>query len=404
MTRVADVVVLGAGVVGVATAYALARRGLAVTIVDRAEGPGQGASHANGAQLSYAYTDALGSPGLLKKLPALALGRDPVFRINTPLDPAFLQWGLQFLRNCTDARFTANTVAALTLALESRLTMHALIERHPFAFGHESPGKMHLFYDRAAFAAALEVMGLKQAHGARQVDLTPQEAVAIEPALASATGLAGVIHSPDDEVGDPFLFAKGLLAILQRDYGVSTHFGFEAQRVERQRDLVQVVDATGNNVVGRTLMVCLGIGAPQFLRQMGIRVPVWPMKGYSFTAPLGTSAPHISITDTARKIVFCRLSGRMRVAGLAELGAWSPAVDPDRLRFLTELAGESLPQAAAYEHIESDWAGLRPMSPSSLPIIRQAGPDMVLNIGHGMLGWTFAMGAGERAAALIPPK
>lgn len=403
MTRMADVIVLGAGVVGVATAYALARRGLAVAIVDRSDGPGRGASHANGAQLSYAYTDALGSPGLLKKLPMLALGRDPVFRINTPLDPAFLQWGLEFLRNCTDARFTANTLAALKLALESRLAMHELIERHPFDFGHEAPGKMHLFYDRAAFVAARDVMELKRAHGARQEALTPQEAIAIEPALASAAGLAGIIHSPEDEVGDPYLFTNGLLEILQRDYGVKAHFGFEARSFEREQGMARIANAAGESIMGRQLIVCLGIGAPAFLSKIGIRVPVWPMKGYSFTAPLGDASPQISITDTARKIVFCRLSGRMRVAGLAELGAWSPSIDPERLQLLIGLARGSLPQAAGYDRIESDWAGLRPMSPSSLPMIARVQPEIFLNIGHGMLGWTFAMGAAERAAALIHP-
>jgi D-amino-acid dehydrogenase len=197
----ADVIVLGAGVVGVTTAYALARRGLKVAIVDRAEGPGRGTSFANGAQLSYAYTDALGSPAMLKKLPMLALGRDPSFRVLATVDPAFLEWGLRFLRNCTNARFSRNTKAGLALALESRLAMHALTERHKFDFGHEVAGKMHLFYDRSAFAAAREVMALKRRHGAVQNALSPQEALAIEPALAGAVGLEGVIHSPEDEVG-----------------------------------------------------------------------------------------------------------------------------------------------------------------------------------------------------------
>lgn len=397
----ADVIVLGAGVVGVTTAYSLARRGLKVAIVDRAKGPGRGASFANGAQLSYAYTDAFGSPAMLKKLPLLALGRDPSFRIRATVDPDFLEWGLRFLRNCTSARFSRNTRAGLVLALESRLAMHALIERHKFDFGHEVAGKMHLFYSGSAFTVARQVMALKRGHGAVQNALSPKEALAIEPALAGAVGLAGVTHSPEDEVGDPFRFATGLLDVLVRDYGVETYFGFDGDRLRIERGAVGITDAAGATISGNRLAVCLGVAAPHFLRKAGIRVPVWPMKGYPFTAAPGEMAPRVSITDTARKIVFCSLAGRMRVAGLAELGAWDPAPQDQPFQALLRLARQSLPGAAAYEALESEWAGLRAMSPSSVPIILRPRPELLLNIGHGMLGWTFAMGAAERTASLI---
>ena len=263
----ADVIVLGAGVVGVTTAYSLARRGLKVAIVDRAEGPGCRTSFANGVQLSYAYTDAFGSPAMLQKLPLLALGRDQSFRIHATVGPDFLEWGLRILRNCTSARFSRNTKAGLALALESRLAMHALIERHEFDFGHEVAGKMHLFYSRSAFAVARQVMALKRGHGAVQNALSPKEALAIEPALAGALGLEGVIHSPEDEVGDPFRFATGLLDVLVRDYGVETYFGFDADRLRIERGAVGITDAAGATISGDRLAVCLGVAAPHFLRK-----------------------------------------------------------------------------------------------------------------------------------------
>jgi D-amino-acid dehydrogenase len=136
------------------------------------------------------------------------------------------------------------------------------------------------------------------------------------------------------------------------------------------------------------------------LKGTGIRAPIWPMKGYSVTAPLGPSAPRVSITDVARKLVFCRLSGRMRIAGLADLGTRDLSIDPNRLASLLSSARESLPEAANYGRLESSWAGLRPMTPSSLPLIRKACPGVVLNVGHGALGWTYSMGAAERAADL----
>ena len=144
-----------------------------------------------------------------------------------------------------------------------------------------------------------------------------------------------------------------------------------------------------------------GASHPEAVRKGRNPSTIWPMKGYSFTAPLGPSAPTVSITDTARKIVFCRLDGKMRIAGLAELGATESSVDAGRLQYLVRTAREALPGAADYDCAAEGWAGLRPMSPSSVPIISRPRHDVILNLGHGMLGWTFAMGAAERAARLL---
>ncbi|SNS33672.1 D-amino-acid dehydrogenase [Sphingomonas laterariae] len=396
-----DILVLGAGVVGVATAYALARRGYSVILVDREEGPGRGTSFANGAQLSYAYTDALAQPALLRKLPAMVLGLDPAFRFRMGVDPGFLRWSLAFLRNCTDARFSANTLAALRIGLESRLALHALQERHSLDFGHAMPGKMHLYRDPAAFARAAEVVSLKGDAGIEQHLLSPAEAMGIEPALANAGPLAGVLWTPADEVGDPHLFCRAMLELLRGSYGVRAEFGFSASHLREDGDAVHVSDPSGQVISARAAVICLGAGAPHFLARFGIRAPVRPMKGYSFTAPVGPRAPSVSLTDASRKIVFCRLGDQMRVAGLAELGNWSTGVDANRLNALVDSARAAMPDAADYDAAGTGWAGLRPMTPNSLPIIARARANLYLNIGHGMLGWTFAMGSAERTAALI---
>jgi len=396
-----DVIVLGAGVVGMATAYAAARRGLSVRLVDRAPGPGLGASFANGAQLSYAYTDALASPSLWRKFPRMALGLDPAFRMQGLADPDFLRWGLAFLRNTGRARFFGNTLAVLKLALESRVAMHALLQRHGIDFDHAPAGKMHLYHDAEALAGAAGIVAIKRAHGAVQEVLSPRQAIDLEPALAHASGLAGVVYSPQEEVGDSHRFCSGLLAVLRADYALRTNFGFEVTGLAAGPDGVAVETRHNHRLQARHLVVCAGIEARALARHIGIRVPLMPMKGYSFTAAPGNHAPAISITDTRRKIVFCRLGDRMRVAGLAELGNADTALDPARSRLLIAMARESLPGAARYDAIDSDWSGLRPMTPDSVPIIRRERPGVVLNIGHGMLGWTLAMGAGERAINLL---
>jgi D-amino-acid dehydrogenase len=396
-----DALVIGAGVVGVSTAYALARRGLSVAIVDRLEGPAHGTSFANGAQLSYTYTDALASARLLKRLPWLAFGVDPAFRIRKRLDPDFLRWGLAFLRNCTQERFEANTLTGLRLALKSQLALGDLLARHPLEFGHEAPGKLHLYEDAGALAEASQLAVLKAAAGAEQQIVSPSEIVTIEPALASISGrLQGAVWSPREEVGDPYLFSAALLRCLEERYAVRASFGLSVECIVADGEGAAAYLDNGERISARHILVCAGHHAPKLVRSLGMRVPIMPVRGHSFTAPLGPEAPHVSITDTARKLVFCRLSGSLRVAGQADVGFTRTAADGRRIRALFESARASLPQAADYRQPTSVWAGLRPVTPNSLPIIERHGA-IILNVGHGALGWTYAMGSAEEAARLV---
>lgn len=394
--------VIGAGVVGIATAYALARRGLGVTIVDRATGPASGTSFANGAQLSYAYTDALASPGMLRSLPQLLLAAEPAFRLRPSFDPDFFRWGLGFLRNCTRLRFRGNTLAGLQLGLESRAAMHALLERHPIDFGHWVSGKLHLLEGRDALDGARSTVAMKREAGIAQDIVDPNEAIRLEPALASRSGtIVGAVYSPEEEVGDPYRFCTALLGELRTHYGVTTRFGSPVQSLAWSNGRAVAEMPGGERIEARAIAVCTGVETPAFLKGSGIRVPIWPMKGYSFTAPPGRATPRISVTDVRRKVVFCNLSGQMRVAGLADLGNRDAAVNARRLGALIESARAALSLAADYDHIEFAWSGLRPMTPNSLPVIRRERGGVVLNVGHGALGWTYAMGAGERVAALV---
>lgn len=397
----ADVAVIGAGVVGISTAYALARRGRRVLLLDRAPGPALETSYANGAQLSYAYTDAMAGPALWKQLPGMLAGRDRAFRTRVSADPDFWRWGLTFLRNASHARLQENTLATLTLALESRAAMAELLARHPIDFDHRVAGKLHVYYNAASLPAARAMIERKRPFGVQQRLVDADEAIAIEPALAGARGIAGVVHSPEEEVGDPWRFATGLLDVLRTHHHVDARFGVDLQYLRRDGAMWQLHAHNGDDIRVPQVVVCAGIASKSLLRPLGLRVPLMAVKGYSFTAPCGADAPSASITDTARKLVFCRLGDRIRVAGLADLNHWDAAPDRARVGDLVAMARESLPHAADYDAIENDWAGLRPMTPWSSPIIRRAGEGLVLNIGHGMLGWTLAMGSGERAAALV---
>jgi D-amino-acid dehydrogenase len=395
-------IVLGAGVVGVATAYALARRGVAVTIIDRAEIAGSGASFANGAQLSYIYTDALASNNLLKQLPFLALGLDPAFRLRPSLDPSQIAWFMRFIRNCTRQHFLENSLEGLQLGLESQLAMHALLENHAIAFGHQSAGKMLVYDDAAAFKSACDMVSLRQSHGATQEILTPQEAINKEGALAERSGsFVGAIYSPQEELGDPHTFCNALLSQLVTTYDVQVRMATDVESWKADKDMAVVFTKTGEAIAADHLVICAGIDATNLLKKHGLGTSLMPMKGYSFTAAPGQASPKMSITDVSRKIVFCPLNGMIRVAGIAELGARDTSVDPRQLANLVSAASDVLPRAADYAGSYTGWAGIRPMTANALPIIRKVAPRVTINIGHGMLGWTYAMGSAERAAQLL---
>src|SRR5690606_10756035 len=321
-----DVTVVGAGVVGVATAWAAARRGLSVELVDRADGPALGASYANGAQLSYAYTDAMASPSLWKQIPGLLAGSDPAFRLLLTGRQEIWRWGLSLLANAGSARSRRNTLRILGLAQESRKAMRALLERHPIDFQHQVAGKLHLYFNEASLAAGAKMVEIKRPHGVRQAMLDPDAAREVEPALAQVEGLRGAVYSPEEAVGDPWLFSVGLLDAMRANYTVNARFGVDLGSIRRSGNRWLLSSRDGDAIQARTVIVCAGIDSAALLRPLGIRLPLMAIKGYSFTAPCGPAAPAVSLTDTARKIVFCRLGDRLRVAGMADINDWDPAV------------------------------------------------------------------------------
>jgi len=397
-----DVIVIGAGVVGMATALTLSDRGHRVTVVDEATGPGLGTSFANGAQLSYAYTDALASPATLTQMPRLMLALDPAFRFHPSLDPDFLRWGLAFLRNGTGTRFRANTLKGLALAFESRTALHRLAERHGIEFAHAMPGKIHLYRSASAFAAAQSMLRLKVSHGAEQVLLDRAGAIAVEPMLepVGAT-IVGALHSPTEEVGDPHRFCTGARAALAARGDSRSIFGAAVDRIAVGKDGPALHLAGGASLNADRVVLCAGGASVDLARRIGVRLPIVPMKGYSITAPPGSAAPSVSVTDVANRVVFARLGNHMRIAGLADFGQRDTAVEPRRIAALIESARAALPDAADYGAIGQRWAGLRPMTPDSLPITRTIAPGVIANTGHGALGWTYAAGSAERVADII---
>lgn len=398
MGRQRKAIVVGGGIIGVTSAYALARAGWGVDIIDQRLEVACEASLGNGRQLSYSHANALASPRLLGQIPRLLARRDDALRMSPIGSGSYYTWIIKLLANCTSSAHRKNTQDVLSLAIESRRAMDNLLERHPINFDHKTAGKLVILHTGREVRAAEKMISFKTNAGIRQSLLSFDEAIEIEPALASSPEhIAGAIYAPDDATGDCHRFSTGLLEVVKRHYGVSFIAGTTVSRVSDG----EVVLDNGETLTADLIVVANGYQAGKLLTAIGHSASIQPMKGYSFTAPSGNAAPTVSITDNKRRIVFTNLGDRMLVAGIAEMGKVNATVDPARLHAMIDAARASLPEAAVYDQADEGWAGLRPVTPNSQPITRVLAPGLAVNAGHGMLGWTLAMGSGERLARAV---
>lgn len=397
------VIILGAGVIGVATAYHLARGGARVTVVDRQPGPGLETSFANGGQLSANHATPWATPGAPWK--ALRwLGRvDAPLLVHLRWDPALFAWLARFLANCTSARLRVNTERALRLALYSRRQLAAVRAETGIEYDRLSRGILHIFRNRRDYEEALPGAELMSGLGCTRTIVSADECVALEPALAAARQtLLGGIFSPDDESGDAHLFTRGL-AERCADAGVAFVYGCTIRRLVAAKDRIAAVETDTGNLEGDGFIVALGSYSPLLLRPLGIRLPVYPGKGYSATIPIGEhrGAPTVSLIDDAFKMVYSRLGSRLRVAGTAEFAGYDAAVTPARAQFLLRTAMALFPDCGDAAAAEL-WAGLRPSTPDGVPVIGRTGyRNLYLNTGHGTLGWTMAAGSGRLVADIV---
>jgi len=399
------VCVLGAGIVGLATAYSLRRAGHEVTVVDRAS-PGSGASGGNGAQLSYSYVQPLADPAIWRQLPKLLLSPSSPLKLRPRLDTRQWLWGLRFLAACNSKTSRDTTGQLLSLAALSRQSFDAMMVEEKLDNDFSATGKLVLYSDEAAFSAAQRQMLLQRELGSTQEAVNADRCVEIEPALKSRHAqIAGAIYTPGECAADCQKTCDALGVVLRR-LGVRFLLGTPVEQlVQRGKSLVAVATPQGHIEAERFVMA-LGADSALMAQGLGLHLPVYPLKGYSITVDVASAehaAPSVSVTDSARKVVFARIGSRLRVAGMAELSGYDTAVDPAQIASLQASTETVFPGCSRFENLHP-WAGMRPATPTGLPVIgRHAkGPDnLFFNTGHGALGFTLAFGSAQRISRMI---
>lgn len=398
-------IVIGAGVVGMTTAYYLHREGHRVSVVEAGPGPGLVTSRANGAQLSYSFVAPLADPAVLPKLPAWLLGRDTPLRWRPRLDPAQWRWCLDFLRACTRGRSRATTRELLALGLYSRHCVHQLVGHERPAFDFSSGGKLLVYQDAAAYGRALAQMDYQASLGCEQRALDRQACLALEPALADiGDSIAGAIHTPTEDAGDCLRLCTELERILRASPGAAQfHFDTPVSALRTEGGRIVALATPAGDVQADQYVLAGGIGAQALARRIGMDLRIYPLKGYSLTYDLtpDSIAPRASISDIGRKVVYARLGQRLRVAGMVDIGAAGGAIDPRRTRSLERDVARLFPRLNA-AGAPQPWAGLRPARPDGKPLIG-ATPwrNLWLNAGHGGLGFTLAAGSARMLVDLM---
>ncbi len=400
------VAVLGAGVVGVTSAWYLAEAGHEVTVLDRQSEAGMETSFANGGQISAGHAEPWAKPAVIPKMLEW-LGREDAPLLFRPrLDWAQWEWGLRFLVECIPGRFERHARELAGLARYSRESLVELRARTGIQYQHLARGILHFCSDERDFDALARHAEAMRRVGVERSVMTRAECLAVEPALAdSQTPIVGGVYAAQDESGDAHLFTQRLAGKAQAR-GVTFRYGAGIEAIEADGDRVARLRVSGARTIeADAYVVSLGAWSPLLLAPLGIRIPVYPLKGYSITLELDAAAqaiaPNVSLTDEAAKIVVSRLGARLRAAGTAELAGYDLGVNAVRCEAIAKRVRSLFPRLQSSKP-PGFWAGLRPATPDNVPLIgRTRLRNLYLNTGHGTLGWTLACGSARVIADLV---
>lgn len=400
------VMVLGSGVIGTTSAYYLARAGFEVVVVDRQPAPAQETSFANAGQVSPGYASPWAAPGVPFKAIKWLLQKHAPLAIKLTGDVDQYLWMAQMMMNCTSSRYAVNKARMVRLSEYSRDCLDELRAETGIAYEGRQLGTTQLFRTQAQLENAAKDIAVLQQSGVPFELLDREGIIRVEPALAQvADKLAGALRLPNDQTGDCQIFTTKL-AQMAVELGVEFRFGQNIQQLEFAGDQINGVMIDDKLETADHYVLALGSYSPKMLKPLGIKAPVYPLKGYSLTVPIvnPAMAPNSTILDETYKVAITRLEDRIRVGGMAEIAGFDLSLNPKRLATLKMITNDLYPQGGDLQRAEF-WTGLRPATPDGTPIVG-ATPyrNLFLNTGHGTLGWTMACGAGRLLADLLTRK
>lgn len=397
------VAVLGSGVIGVTSAWYLAQAGHEVVVIDRQDGPALETSFANAGEISPGYASPWAAPGIPAKALRWLFMRHAPLILRPQADPAMLRWLVAMLGNCTAERYKINKSRMVRLAEFSRDRLIALRQFTGIQYDQRMQGTLQLFREQKQLDGIAKDIAVLQADGVPFELLDPAGCRAAEPGLAfSEVGIAGGLRLPNDETGDCYKFTVAL-ADRAKAQGVAFLTGRTIRRLVPDGGRVARVETDQGDITADAYLVALGSFSPQLVAPFGLRLPVYPVKGYSITVPIVDEprAPVSTLLDESYKVAITRLGDRIRVGGMAEISGFTRDLPPQRRATLEHSVGSLFPGAGDLARGQF-WTGLRPMTPDSTPVIgRTPVPNLYLNTGHGTLGWTMACGSGHVIADLI---
>jgi D-amino-acid dehydrogenase len=398
------ILVLGAGVVGTAAAYFLARDGHEVTVVERHAGAAMGTSQSNAGLVSPGDATAWASPAALKTFVKSLYTPGLGIKVKPSLDPMFLKWCWRFLFQCTSARAHANTAVKLRLALYARECINAISADTGVNYDARKRGIVYFFRSQQTLDAGAAHMGFLAERGLEIEVVNRRRLLEIEPGLAGAgEGIAGAVYSPMDQTGDSAMFVKGLTTFCAERLAVTYAFGTEVTGFDIDGDRLKAVRTAHGTMAADAVVIALGPESGLFGGKLGIDLPVYPVKGYTATVQLADPSlgPTMGGVDDDRLIAYSRLGDRIRFASTAEFAGFDRSHKPSDFTNLFRTAHDLFPGAIDEKHAEL-WAGLRPMMPNSVPVHGRARyANLYLDTGHGHVGWTMACGSGKFLADLV---
>ncbi len=402
-------IVIGAGVVGASTALSLAERGIQVTVLDRHAEAAAETSHANGGGITPGHAEPWNAPGIVKRLLTCSGAGEP-FRIHAHALPGLIGWGLGFLWQSKASRYYLNARNNTRLAVYSGQCLKRLRERHALSYHQYTDGSLELYFSQSELDHALDLRRKIGDPGVEIRVISVDEVLAMEPALEPVAGrMVGAMLFPLHESGDACVFSAEMLRCAKQ-LGAEIRLGTNVDRIEQRQGRVVGVRLHDQELLeADAVVVAAGCSSPALVKPLGLRLPIYPVKGYSATLALEQAdlAPTVPLLDLEHRIVTARFGNRLRMAGLADFDGHNRDIRADRLELLLASACALLPRLA--DEIRSGraeaWTGLRPMTPKGPPLIGPTRiPRLFLNTGHGSMGWTQAAGSAEVLADLLAEK